>query len=447
MVYKSFRVNVIVRIVLLIAVILLLLHAFLNTSWVVTTALLLGVLTYQVAEMISYVDRVNREFSRFLQAIRHRDFSQVFASDGRGKSFNELRDSFNLIIREFQAVSAEREAHYVYLQTVIEHVGVGLVSFDANGDVELMNKAAKEMFSLPYARNIKAFARVSEPLAQVLETIRPGKRELLKLHVQGELWQLAIHATQLKVKEKEYKLVSLQNIRGELDEKELDTWQKLIRVLTHEIMNSVTPISSLTSTTIALIENEEGNLKEDVLRESMHDIHIALRTIEKRSQGLLHFVEVYRNLARIPKPALQKVNVFELLERIEKLMETNIEEKGIEFTVLVKSSPLYIHADPELVEQVLINLLLNAMDAVEGIPHPSVELIAYQEQGQSCIQVSDNGPGIPEEVLDKIFIPFFTTKKKGSGIGLSLSRQIMRMHSGNISVLSVPGKTVFVLKF
>jgi signal transduction histidine kinase len=263
--------------------------------------------------------------------------------------------------------------------------------------------------------------------------------------------QLAVYAAEFKLREQKLTLVSIQNIQSELEEKEMEAWQNLIRVLTHEIMNSVTPIASLTATVNDLLTPPSGNQKpgEETSAEAMDDIRGALQTIQKRSEGLLHFVDAYRKLTRIPKPQFQIFSITELFARVGQLMRVQMSGKPIHFHTKVEPESLELTADPELIEQVLINLLLNAIQAVEDQKDARIELAARMDQrGRTIIPVADNGPGIIAEALEKIFIPFFTTKQDGSGIGLSLCRQIMRLHSGTISVHSQPNvETIFTLRF
>jgi signal transduction histidine kinase len=300
-------------------------------------------------------------------------------------------------------------------------------------------------------KNIKLLKNFSQPLVDKLLSLRAGEKVLVKV-IAGEM-ELAIHAAEFRLRDQKFTLVSLQNIQSELQEKEMEAWQTLIRVLTHEIMNSMTPITSMATTVIDLLNPLHSQQKKDTKSfidgETIADITNALKTIHKRSTGLTHFVSAYRNLTLIPRPKFRIFSVEELFNRVKKLMENTFKKNGILFQWNVDPQTLEITADPGLIEQVLINLLLNAEDALQGYREPLVELNAsLNEIGRIIIQVIDNGPGIVEEALGKVFIPFFTTKKKGSGIGLSLSRQIMKLHNGSISVHSDPDvRTVFTLKF
>jgi signal transduction histidine kinase len=286
-------------------------------------------------------------------------------------------------------------------------------------------------------------------LATKLRELSPGANELIKLQQGDDLLQLSIYATGFVLRKQQLMLVAMQNIQFELEEEEMKSWQNLIRVLTHEIMNSITPIASLASTAFGLLkENQECEVPETV-NEVMGDVREAVDTIEKRSKGLLTFIENYRKLTRIPKPDFKIVPVNDLFERVDQLMRDQVEHKSIHFTTQIDPESLTITADAGLIEQVLINLCKNAVEAVDGMSHPKIKLKAETDgRGNSVIKVADNGKGITEEVAEKIFIPFFTTKQQGSGIGLSLSRQIMRQHKGTLRVSSTPNeKTVFKLRF
>ena len=406
---------------------------------------------YQIYGLIHYVEKTNRDLARFFQSIKYEDFSQTFMEKRLGSSFNELKEAFTEVMNAFRKTRADKEEHFRYLQTVVQHVGIGLIAFQPDGHVELINTAAKRLLRIPRLKNIKSLESLSKNLVDTMLRLRSRENALVKVEDESELLHLALYATEFKLRGLNYSLVSIQNIQSELEEKEMEAWQKLIRVLTHEIMNSITPIASLTSTISGLIKDSYGKkIKSDKFHdEAFKDIQQALQTIQKRSQGLLHFVDAYRNLALIPKPNFQIFPIKELFDRVRKLMQSNIEKNSIRFKVQVEPETLELTADPELIEQVLINLMLNAFQAVEKQKKAQIELNALMDgRGRIIIQVVDNGPGIPDENLEKIFIPFFSTKGDGSGIGLSLSRQIMRLHHGSIGVHSdSDAKTVFTLRF
>jgi len=326
-----------------------------------------------------------------------------------------------------------------------------LIAFQHNGEVELINTAAKRLLRVTKLKNIESLESWSKPLVNTLLKLKPRQRALVKVEDENELLHLALYATEFKLRGQKFSLVSIQNIHSELEEKEIEAWQKLIRVLTHEIMNSITPISSIASTINELLKEslKVQSTGEKMKTESLSDVHHAVQTIQKRSQGLLHFVDAYRNLTLIQKPNFQSFSIHELFTRVKKLMEADLKKKPIQLEVSVDPQSLELTADPELVEQVVINLILNSLQAVKGQKKAKIHLDAHTDgRGRILIQVKDNGAGISKENIEKIFIPFFSTKEGGSGIGLSLSRQIMRLHHGSISVHSKPNEeTVFTLRF
>jgi len=450
MVFKHFRFVSVLRIIILSCTVFILIYIMQYTNLYASVVVFVLLIIYQIYSLIRYVETTNRDLKRFLEAIGYSDFSQTFANKHMGKSFEELNKEFTQVIKKFQKAREEKEAHFRYLQTVVQHVGIGLISFLPNGQVGLINSAAKKLLGIPYLRNIRDLESIDKGFVDKLLKLQAGEKSLLKVEVDGETLQLAVYATYFQLQDMKYTLVSMQNIGQELEETELESWQKLIRVLTHEIMNSVTPISSLASTINKML-SEEGI---DFYRkhgeiEAVEDIRDAVETIEKRSNGLLHFVDTYRNLTRLPKPNFQIFSVSHLFKQIQQLMQPKVMEKKIDFQMNLDPDSLKLTADLEMIEQVLINLLINAIQAVEKAPHAEIELKSWMnQQGRVVIEISDNGTGIPEDVQEKIFIPFFTTKKEGSGIGLSLARQIMRLHRGSITVNSKPNeRTAFTLRF
>ncbi len=451
MAFKNFTIQVIVRVILLFGLLVLETYVIMLAKWPIT-AFIIGVLCLGLmAEIIRYITKTNRDLNTFLQSVRHHDFTASFSSGRRGPSFSALKNAFNEVIHEFRLLEAEKESHHHYLQTVIEHIGVALICIDQNEEVSLMNKAAKDLLEKPYMKWIGAIERIDENMLTVIRRLHSGEKELVKVVVNGELRQIAISATEFTLMGVEYKLLSLQDIRVELDSREVDAWQKLIRVLTHEIMNSVTPLSTLSGVMKEYLQDEDGNLlsPEQLDQEAMEDMQMGLATIESRTKGLLKFVGAYRSLLKIPKPNFNEVVVQDLVTRICMLLQSQLKERKIELKTKLPEKPVSIMADDSLVEQVLINLIKNAMEAVEGHEGAFIEVAVSQPKPtRTLIQVRDNGAGIEEEHINNIFVPFFTTKKEGTGIGLSLSRQIMRLHKGSISVKTEVGEgTLFSLEF
>jgi len=448
--YRNFRLQIIFRIVLICIAVNGFLYLLLMTRLYASATIVGMIAVYLVYSLIHYSEKTNQNLSRFLQAIRYADFSQSFTGSGLGSSFEELNATFAEVIKDFQRIRSEKEEHYRYLQTVVQHVGIGLIAFQEGGEVVLINNAAKRLLNVSQILNLTMLGSFSPSLVQTLFAMKSGDKTLVKVWDDDELLQLVIYATEFRLGGDAIKLVSIQNIQSELEEKEMESWQKLIRVLTHEIMNSVTPISSLASTANEMLsDGAPGNLQDENSAETIADVRSAVQTIQKRSEGLLHFVQAYRSLTRLPKPNFQIFPVRELFARVQQMTGVQYREKQIDVFSGIEPPGLELTADMELIEQVLLNLLKNAAEAVNGKTDAKIRLSArLDSRGRVIIQVSDNGTGITEEAQDKIFIPFFTTKKEGSGIGLSLSRQIMRLHRGNISVYSQQGTdTVFTLRF
>jgi len=445
MVFKHFHIQCTIRTLLLAATLFLLFLLQSHQASVIYITTLAVISAGQVYTLIKYIEKTRKDLTEFLEAILYEDFSRVLRAKGEGRVQEELFDVFNKIFKKFQQAKTETETQYRYLQTVVQHIGISLISFQADGTLEIINNAAKRLFKCTNMRKVQDLSSFSPQLVEKLLTISNGHTELIKIEQEDSLLQLIIYGTEFILRDKKYKLVSLQNIQSELEEKEMEAWQNLIRVLTHEIMNSITPIASLASTAVGLMTPENRELAP----EAKNDIHSALLTIEKRSQGLLKFVYSYRQLSRLPSPDFQIIHLKRLIDSLKQLMQEALTARNIILQCSIDPESLEITADSDMIEQVLINLINNAIDALSETSNPQILLRAFLNvHGRPCIQVEDNGRGILEEVQSKIFIPFFSTKKGGTGIGLSLSRQILRMHGGAIRVQSGIDKgTIFTLRF
>ncbi len=448
--FKNFRFNIVGRVLLIMLSVVLLLSIIGQPETAISSTILIVLIILQIYGLVRYVERTNRKLSVFLDSIRHSDFSSSFSDHGLGKSFDDLNQAFNEVITEFQKTRAAKEEHFNYLQTVVQHVTTGIIVFKKDGRISMVNNAFKRMFRNQHLRIISDMEKIDKNLAELLLNIKAGDSQLLKVFHDNELLQLSIRATEFRMQGEDFVLVSLQNIHTELEAKEMDSWQKLIRVLTHEIMNSITPIVSLSSTVKnLLIEENSLQLKKEIDEEDVESAQSALNTIERRSQSLLNFVQVYRNLTRIPKPNFRYFPIKDLFDNVEQLLLPKIRERNIDCQCKIVPPGLMLTADPDLIEQVLINLVINSIHAVQDAEKPKVYIVATAEGiNHVNISVIDNGYGIKPDNLEQIFVPFFTSKKEGSGIGLSLSREIMRLHKGNITVKSKPNiETRFTLHF
>ena len=407
-----------------------------------------AVIIIQLVDIFRFISQTNRKLTRFLESEKYSDFISGFTSDNKlGKSFKDLNFAFNEVLEAFRKARSEKEEHWQYLNSVVQQVRTGILSFDTEGNVQLMNMNAKKVIGVNTIRNIRELLQINPRLYHALNNVGPGKSELYK--GSNELY-LTIQATELRIRGTDVKLVTLQNIQPELQKQELEAWQNLTRVLRHEIMNSITPISSLTSTLREILDHdmERKNSHYELKEEGAEDLREGLSTIENRSKGLIKFIDAYREYTSLPKPKMTTVRLKDIIEKVAQLMKPELKKTRIAFHCECSSDYLTIQADVEMIEQVLINLLKNALEALGETREPKLELVGRYDESAVKIEVIDNGPGIIKEALEHIFVPFYTTKRTGSGIGLSLSRQIMQMHNGSITVESEPDvRTVFTLRF
>jgi two-component system, NtrC family, nitrogen regulation sensor histidine kinase NtrY len=402
----------------------------------------------QLVEIYRFVSQTNRKLTRFLESVKYSDFISGFTADNKlGRTFKDLNIAFNEVLEAFRKARSEKEEHWQYLNSVVQQVRTGILSYDTDGEVQLMNTNAKRFMGVTSMKNLKELIQKDPRLYHAINSVEPGKSELYKSS--NELY-LTIQATELRIRGVDVKLVTLQNIQPELQKQELEAWQNLTRVLRHEIMNSITPISSLTSTLREILDHDMHRKDSywELKDEGAEDLREGLSTIENRSRGLIKFIDAYREYTSLPKPKMTTVRLKDLIEKVAQLMKNEIKKTRIEFHYEYDSEYLTIQADHEMIEQVLINLLKNAVEALAETENPKLQLIGRYHENAIKIEVIDNGPGIIKEALEHIFVPFYTTKRTGSGIGLSLSRQIMQMHNGSLSVVSEPDvRTVFTLKF
>ncbi len=445
---SRFRINCIVRILLL-AGSLFLFFTLLEYSNYRVTLFTVGLLIlYQIVRLIVVVESTNRHVAQFLESISQSDFSQVPTPGNLGPGFDDLKNAYKEVLKLFRDSRAETEEKARYLQMVLQHVKIGLIGFNQNGKIEIYNNTAKKYLQKNQLRTTEDIHNLDDELAKTILNPELKPNTILKFESEGNYLQLVLNVSHLQFKNTRHTLISMSNIQSELEEKEMEAWQNLIRVLTHEIMNSITPISSLAGTTKSILQDEIKN-EEAVNSTSLKQVNSAINTIHKRSESLLGFVENYRKLTRIPNPEFQHIVVANLMSRIRDLMHTQINESTTKISQNIEPKDLKITCDPNLIEQVLINLLRNAIQATQNQEDGKIEMNArFSSMGRVLLEITDNGCGIEKDVIDKIFIPFFTTKRDGSGIGLSFSRQVMRMHNGSIRVISHPDiETKFILTF
>lgn len=445
--YKRFGWNILIRALLVFATLFLASFAIVK-EWYLLEVILLPVIIFQFVDYYKFHRKAQSEIEQFVEAIHYRDFSRYFDVKRAPAELQPFRTGFNEINDTFKIISKEKETQYLHLKTILEIVDTGILSYETDsGEILWMNESLKNLLQIPYLKTIHSLGkRNAELYGQIIE-LGSGNNVVTAIKKDKNVYKVLLSATTFQNDHKKYKLIAFQNINEALDETESKAWQKLLSVMTHEIMNSVAPISSLAET--LKINIQESMRRPENSKEALNDIEMGISTIKKRSEGLLKFTETYRNLSKITKANVAKITMMELFEHVQQLMQPTIEKKKIELEVILRDPFLTFEADSNLLEQVLINLILNAIDAVKDVPQPKVILTAEaNNNGKIIIKVADNGSGIKPELLDKIFIPFFSTKKTGSGIGLSLCKQIMVLHRGNIQIQSNEGEgTVVSLLF
>ena len=449
MIYKSFFLGIIIRLIIFAILAAGLGHLAFQKHWLLFGVTSIFFLITGIT-VLYYINAVNREITFFFDAIRNEDTTLSFRENVKNKSLRRLHQSMNKVKKHISEIKIHNENNERFFREMLKGSASGLMAIDSSGYVELINDSALRLIGMQYISHIHLLKQKNNKLYNILLNLKSGQTQTIKVLNKSELNLLSIKASVFIFEDKKYKLFNINDIKSQLEESEMDTWQKMIRVLTHEIMNSVAPITSLSNSLKRfLTQNGTPKLSEDI---SMKDVTGTLRgldVIEERSQGLMDFINDYRKLTRLPQPIFKEVEIDAWLMKNCLLIQNRTEAENIKLEVKKNHTNSTFIGDEKLLSQVLINLLYNSMDALEGCDNKKIVLKVHDNpEGNLIISVTDNGKGINQEEFDQIFLPFFTTKKDGSGIGLSLSRQIMRMHKGNINARSVPGKqTSFQLVF
>ena len=439
-----------VTFIVLTSVILGIVLPHLDRGYYYTLTGIIFLIVLQTYLLVNQVNKTNADLEKFFSSVQDHDSSIRFPEKAKNNSFGKLHNRMNQLNTIIQNVKIENERTSQFLQSVVDHVDIGLLSFDVNGNIEIYNRAAKRYLNDQQPRQLSSLKTINDEIFKIINTIKPGQEILHKMKIGNLLQSILVKATELKFESNVIKLVSFQDITNELDKKELESWQRLIRVLTHEIMNSISPITSLAAVISGYFKKSDDE-KPISLRKIDHQIVSktlsGLNTIEETGKGLLDFVDKYRSLTSLPKPDLRKFTIDSLFRKCKLLMESNISDY-IKITASVFPEDIAITADYAQIEQILINLIKNAAEALSGVGDGTIHLKAFFADDAVLIQVKDNGIGISGDIIEDIFVPFYTTKENGSGIGLSLSKQIMQNHDGTISVNSSLDKgSEFTLKF
>jgi signal transduction histidine kinase len=443
MTFKNYQWKLLLKVVLLFAVLV-------GAAYVVVKGhyslliICLPVIAAQLWDMIRFLRKSQDELDEFVESVHYRDFSRHFDVSHAPAEIQPLRKGFNEINSAIKVISRERETQYQYLQKILELVDTGILSYETgSGTIAWMNESLKQLLQIPYLKTIDSLEKRDPELCTEIKTLKPGENKVVTINREKNTIKTLLSATAFQTEGLTYKLIAFQNVNEALDENESQAWRKLLSVMTHEIMNSVAPISSLADTLMNRLKVEGGRLQTEG-----DDIEVGIRTIKRRSDGLLKFAETYRNLNKVTQPNVKPISVIEMFDNLHTLMEPTLDKKNIELDIVLIDPGMMIEADVNLIEQVMINLLVNAIDAVKDVAAPKIVLSAEKNRDKSFIRIADNGYGMSTEVMENIFVPFFSTKKNGSGIGLSLCKQIMMLHKGNIHVQSREGEgSLFTLQF
>jgi len=444
--FNRFRLFVLLRVIVLFLTVTIFVYLLFFDEKYVTTVVTGFVILFEVYELFNYIESTNKKLRRFFDAIKYNDFNMSFTHDNKlGKTFKELNLSFKEVIDAILLERQKREEFFQELQVIVENIASGIISIDPNGQIKLINKSAIKLLGIEHSKHSLQLNVTLPALHDILHAVGNANRTSYQSKDGKEL---AIIRTIYKLGNEQYQLLALQDIKAELQAKELEAWQNLTKVLRHEIMNSIAPISSLTSTLQQVIKEDihrDGELNT-LNRESLEDLEEGLSTISGRSDGLINFINAYRDYTNLPEINLQKVDLNTIALGAVNLMKNEFGSHQLQLNTLGAEAQIKI--DPQLIEQVLINLIKNAKEAIQQLDDGEVKVTINQANGQLTIDITDNGTGITEEAKQKIFMPFYSTKNRGSGIGLSLSKQIMQLHGGDIRLQSEIGKgSTFTLVF
>lgn len=405
-----------------------------------SSIILAGITIILTGRLIYYLNRTNRMLDHFLTHMKEQDPTILLSGFYIEQTFRGLQDKLQHISDEMKKDRIEKEVHAKYLQTIVDNVNAGILTCDQTGKIELINKAAKKYFGLPHLSHMDDLAEAFPGLTKKLKNLGPGETVLKKIISHGNLFTLSFKAVHLKSMGESYTIITFQDIKTELEEQEIESWKKLIRIITHEIMNSMTPIVNITNSIKRKIGDGITSRTAPNMQETLSGVDI----IEERSQGIIHFICQYKKLTKLPPLQLSNIDISQLFNKIEYLFSEQLKELKIDFISETRHSKA-LSADPQMIEQILINLVKNSIEALNGILKPQIKLNSILDtQNRILIQVLDTGCGIPDKFKEEVFVPFFSTKKDGSGIGLSLSKQIMRLHKGEINLDSHTGKGTLV---
>ncbi|RZK17418.1 MAG: GHKL domain-containing protein [Flavobacterium sp.] len=445
MFYQRFTFRLISRLLFINLMGILLYYLIRNTELWFTISGVSLILLISIISLYYYINEIREDIKRFILAVKTRDHTLNFKNKATKGSFPELYESFNEIIQIHKDIQLEQDAIFQLIKTILEQVPVGVivVKRDQNSEISFFNQAATSLLNVPAYRYWHRFEEHLPIFTSEIVKISNGGKRFLEIKLQEKLIQLSIEVIPINLYGADHLIISFQNIKDEIEQKETEAWNRLIGVISHEILNSITPISSLSATVNQMIADKKSLSQED-----LEDLKPALQTIKRRSEGLLDFVKDYRLIAELPTPKTEQYSVGEVLQHIKILMQPMVSAKHIQFQVMQTASKISMHLDFKLIEQAMINLITNSIYALEATDKPLIQVTYRLVHNKVYIDVIDNGKGVEKDDLEKIFVPFYTTRKNGSGIGLTITRNIMKMHQGSLEVSSIPQKeTTFSLVF
>ncbi len=412
--------------------------------------IILALLVAQTAYLIRYVNHTNRKIAYFFDAIKNEDFTLRFPEKLSLKSLEELNHSLNMLNGMIQDIHLKKQTQEQYYQEILKQADIGILTFNEKGHIIFSNPTVERLLNYRPLNHIKQLAQVDENLYALFEGLKPFDRKLFQLTNEREKRQLAFKSTSITLDKQNLLLVVVQDIHKELDEKETDSWVRLIRVLTHEIMNTIAPITSISESLLKFFKTgKEGSSMEEFPKEHIKSTTKGLEVIQEQGNDLISFVQSYRTLLNVPEPDREIISASKLLGKVNVLMGQYDLNNQVKIHLLTEPNDLELFVDEKQISQVLVNLAKNALQSLENRENAVIKITAgITKEHKKYIEVWDNGPGIPADLIEEIFVPFFTTKNSGTGIGLSLSKQILRLHGGALKVHSVPNEaTSFVLIF
>ncbi len=430
--FKQFNIQISLRIAGLLVGLLLLALGTVSDVRSPLLLFLLIIVVLLVHSLIRYINHTNRELESFLAGLRFGDFQQTYTIAHLGPSFRSLEKMLHDTVGKFKSLRIEKQKQAVYNQTLIQHIPIPFFIVHNDGRVEILNNATRRTFNVADITNTGELVHFGAGFQRDVLQIQPGEALLTTIELAGTQEHFTLAATQLMSSGKIHKLVSLQNVQSQIDATELATWQNLLRVTSHEILNSLAPVSSCAQTAKTLVDEVIGNdIHDEGLAEDLQDIQESLDTVLRRSEGLTRFIKSYRQLSRMPPPNKTSILVSQYFQHIQVLVKDELARKNIQLHFHYKPNNLSLSADKDMLDQIVINLIRNASDALAETPAAEIEISAYTDNKlRTVLEVNDNGPGIPDDLAEQIFMPFFTTKNQGSGIGLALVRYIMLSHGG-----------------